>query len=101
MEPRPDDGDDVAEHARQHMRRVAAMEPRPDDGDDVALRRRDVRPGLAAMEPRPDDGDDDAIVAEAVADGMTPQWSPALTTGTTPSAPHRTRRQSCRNGAPP
>ena len=35
------------------------------------------------MEPRPDDGDDDGVKALASQVAALPQWSPALTTGTT------------------
>ena len=58
------------------------MEPRPDDGDDRVAALLTAGGPPAAMEPRPDDGDD-AVETRVTAPNYLPQWSPALTTGTT------------------
>jgi len=52
------------------------------------------------MEPRPDDGDDEDASWRKVNEDL-PQWSPALTTGTTVPRGGKILRPSGRNGAPP
>ena len=110
MEPRPDDGDDrtgrlsartqsgspqwspalttgttqaATRNGRSGCPR-AAMEPRSDDGDDhIAAHPGVIEALAAAMEPRPDDGDDNQTALTGGTAATRPQWSPALTTGTT------------------
>ena len=53
------------------------------------------------MEPRRDDGDDAPSAPAFVNCESTPQWSPVVTTGTTPGRRNSQRRNdSGRNGAP-
>ena len=62
----------------------AAMEPRRDDGDDQGGAHQLARVHVAAMEPRRDDGDDEVAAAACRLACNLPQWSPVVTTGTTP-----------------
>ena len=69
------------------------MEPRRDDGDDALSHLDEVRrEHRAAMEPRRDDGDDGTTPTLTRSPWSTPQWSPVVTTGTTPASPRQWAR---------
>ncbi len=84
MEPRRDDGDDVATTGQP-----GATSRPPQWSPVVTTGTTDHRPSghvghrWAAMEPRRDDGDDDAQPQDYVIRLDAPQWSPVVTTGTT------------------
>ena len=79
----------------------AAMEPRRDDGDDPGPADDELDALLAAMEPRRDDGDDSPWSSTSASKTWPPQWSPVVTTGTTPETTEYTPAATVsRHGAP-